>query len=257
MTKLSNTVKTVFGAVALMSAASVNAATVNVGGIEWDTFPSGGNQSYSVNVDFQQWFTAGDYTNDQIDLDSVVAAAPTPGMNLTGVGVVTSFSIGRTDDEFCAVEPCELTFSFGGLELQADGSFDTSSSWLNLYYDNSPDFDFDSSAGTNMYTDFADAQDGDLWLSLVFDSFTVTQLGNIGFGFGGLSVVGGIQEVVDFVDHQVGLSDVQLNSSAFGGSNCYSNSANGQIQPVSAPSTLAFFGLTLVGLSLVARRKAK
>lgn len=266
MIKLNKKLAGVVGLVALgATMTSAHAGTVQAGGIQWDTVQIGGIPGLTAGFDFQQWFSNGDYAvgsdGQQIVTNSSAGAIPLGvGGVLTGVGTFTNFSNGRTEggafsSSFCVDgnEACELTFSFGGLVATSQTTFDFSGAWLNVYYQNPPNYGW--TVTETAYQDIDRIQDGDLWASFVFDDFSFDGNGlQSGDAIAGLSIVGGMQSVIDALDINDGISDIFFTAEAqFLGSD-YSLAGNGNVSSVSAPSTIALFGLSLLGLGAVRRR---
>ena len=278
-------------AVALsLASAGANAAVISAGGIQWDDTNIGPG-GVSAQVNFQQWFavagsatttdagtdgnagTADDY--ERISSDAAVVGAV--GRELVGVGEFYSFNDGREPNNapsFCVTPNCELTFAFGGLEVLTLGvvgginaTFDTTNAWFNIYYDETPDFDgpsaSDTTLGSTAHQKYLEAQDGVLWGAFNFDSFLLDG-----------TVIGGESEGLLSVRDVVGLglddvkaawdfnslfgSDIGLTAGAtFQPGNLRTIDGNGQTigTPIPEPSTIALFGLGLLGLAAGARRK--
>jgi hypothetical protein len=254
--------KSIVAGMLLGTSSLASAATVSAGGIEWDTIPIGGSQGTTASFQFQQWFSDGSYgvgadSQNVITATSKESVGLGSGGFLTGVGVFTGFSDGRNafSPTFCQNGPgqCELTIEFGGLEAFGLNSFDFSDAWLNVYYDDTPDFGF--STNQNSHEDFADAHDGTLWASFEFSSFSFD--GN-GFESGNseayLNIVDGLADVIDIFDTGT-LSDIFFTASAQFNSDDYTNNSTGEITTVSTPATLGLFGLALFGLGAVSRKR--
>jgi len=263
---MANFIKKSIVAGVLVSASSVvSAATLTAGGIEWDTVPINGAQGTTGTVDFQQWFSDGSY-GVGADGQSTVTASSNgsvgvgPGGYLTGVGLFSGLSDGRGKDDpsFCVDgdDSCELTFAFGGLLSLPDGSFDSSNAWLNVYFDNSPDFGRRNSLS---YQKYGEAQDGDLWASFDITGFSYIPFDPANpFDRGGsdvfLNIVGGNSDVIDIFDNG-SLLDIFFTASAqFRGAE-YSAVGTGEISTVSTPATLGLFGLALFGLGVASRKR--
>ena len=199
------------------------------------------------------------------------------GDTLTGYGLVTAFPTGG-DISFCA--GCELTFEFGGYELAQLGAVDSfgnqalvfTGGWVNFYVDHSADYD----------DTIGNAQDGDLWLSLVgheqtLGAFTGTLFGGAslfgtgndnGSGRGLLDVreTGAIGMANDnfntdtFTDAQGNMTDANFNSTfaPSGTDPLYPLSGVTTIQSrtIPEPSTIALLGLGLLGFAGARKRKA-
>jgi hypothetical protein len=253
---------------ALTLSCNASAETVSAGGIEWDTFLQNGNEAMSAGIEFQQWFTSTPTSGEYLGLDSVnntvqPTLAANVGAELVGVGLFNGFSLGRNlfDPDFCAAgtsSDCELTFAFGGLIATSFTSFDFSNAWLNVYFDDTPDF-FRGVSGINASSRYVEAQNGQLWASFKWEDVFFLAGGNLNGGVisASLSVEdSALPGVVDALDYGQGQPDFDLLSQAlFFPGNVRSTGGSGAIQSVSAPSTVAFFGLTLIGLGLASRKK--
>jgi len=275
-----NIVKKMVGVSALaLASMSANAGVISVGGISWDPssvidFSSGFtfNQFYSSVGSTGEEITAAQFANQV----APASAAALNGAELVGTG--SFFEINENGNTgvmpyigpFCTggTNTCELTFSFGGLIFQDTGglgTFDTSNSWLNIYVDYTPDFN-----GTTGTSDYADAQNGSLWLSLGFDAFAIN--------FGGLGVGGGSEGFlsVDTVDDGGGDkfggaaennfdtdsimpsgADFILNASVLRQlpDGTFRGNGNAIGESIPEPTSIVIFGLGLLGLAGAARRK--
>lgn len=182
---------------------------------------------------------------------------------------------------------CELTFSFGGLFFDPANQaapIDSSTGWLNIYVDYAKvGGAFDEGMMTNA-VDVADhasrAVDGELWLSLGLSDFIYNAdpsyaslgeplLSGTTLFYG--DVVGGIAQnnfISDFFESAFeadafGLTSIFDDNSRAPQSSAdlnvsnYSVRGNGNVEAatVSAPSTIAMFGLALVGLGISTRRR--
>ena len=254
--------KSIVAGILLGTSSMASAATLNAGGIEWDTIDIGGVQGTAGTIQFQQWFSDGSYGvgsdgQEIITETSNDALALGAGGFLTGIGKIESLSDGRNPirPTFCLNGPdaCELTLEFGGLLAVGTNEFDFSNAWLNIYYDDTPDFDY--AISSTSYQRFAQAQDGDLWASFEFSSFVFD--GN-GFESGDseiyLNIVGGTPDVVDIFDSGT-LRDIFLTSSAQFNNDVYTNGSTGEFTTVSTPATLGLFGLALFGLGVASRKR--
>lgn len=182
---------------------------------------------------------------------------------------------------------CELTFSFGGLYFDPQNSaapIDSSEGWLNIYVDYAQSggaFDeglMDNLTGATEHA--ARAVDGDLWLSLTLRDFEYYEdpayaaigeplISGTSLFFG--DVVGGIAESNFISDFFLGAYEAD----AFGLASTFDDnsrapstpaglnvseysvrgSGNVEAATVSTPSTIAMFGLALVGLGAMSRRR--
>jgi len=271
MKRIFKTIAGTVGAASICLSMNVKADVVNESGITWDSTEQGG---LSASVQFQQWYSNGNYGVSNgvpiITSSSSQDLAVGSGV-LTGIGKFTLFSDGRAQGpfgfgggtSFCTAGPgaCELTFAFGGLVPLSLDEFDSSNAWLNVYYDDaSLDGTGFGDISSTSNTRFSEAQDGNLWASFSFDNFVFESLSGDftdGEGYAELSVTGGLAfETLNFAE---GSPDFQfVTASQFeNNSNNYSTTGDGNITSVSAPSTVAFFGLALMGLGAVSRRKLR
>ncbi|KHT49759.1 hypothetical protein RJ43_15955 [Alteromonas macleodii] len=254
--------KSIVAGLLLGTSSMASAATLSAGGVEWDTVNIAGVQGTTASIQFQQWFSNGSYSTgvdgqDTITASSKEALALGAGGFLTGVGVFTGFSDGRNafSPTFCVNGPgqCELTIAFGGLLAVGTNDFDASNAWLNVYYDDTPDFGF--STTSNSHEKYAEAQNGTLWASFDFSQFSFD--GN-GFASGSteafLNIVGGLADVIEVFDNGT-LNDIFFTASAQFNGDRYTNNSTGEITSVSTPATLGLFGLALFGLGVASRKR--
>ena len=191
---------------------------------------------------------------------------------------------------------CELTFSFGGLyfdgiqtvgtgafapdgnggfvEIMADVPvINSQDSWLNIYIDYQAN-EFDEGAvvdEASANSEGAEAVDGTLWLSAQNELFEYTPDGSSGaepLSVGSSSfvsnIIGGIAQFnieSNFFQNMYDVDAFGLTSSFVKSDGTIANysdrgTGNFAAQTVSEPGTMALFGLGLLGLAGVARRKA-
>jgi hypothetical protein len=206
------------------------------------------------------------------------------GSTINGYALITTLN-GTGQSEFCA-SGCELTYVFSGYKLEDDtgGNFTFSGGTINVYVDNTPNWD---------PLKQSTAADGVLFLSLsgrlhidedtgrvgtLHSDPTPTSANVKGDGRGYLDVVGGVaaayfdtntQPLIN-PDNSLGFADFTFTSSfqllPGGGSflsddnRRYSlfgtNDLQGNSIAIPEPGTLALIGLGLVGAGLSRRRKA-
>ena len=245
-------------AVLALTSSVVSADEQYVGGVTWDPdFNDGFSSDFGATASFQQWFTSsstiGSQTIGQSQLDNALPAGA--DAELVGVGEFNLLNGTDTSEFVCG--GCELTFAFGGLVFDSNSNtFDTAGSWIKVFLD--PVADFVTSAG-----DFADGQDGIEWLVGSFDEFNIFGAINAAFSMASISVnelnPGFAGELFDTNGLPNG-SDLRLTASAnFLTNPVFSNVASADIVgdslQVSEPSTVAIFGLTIMGLAGAIRRR--
>ena len=232
----------------------VQASPVNVGGVVWDP------------ASFFDFTTA-----DQM----VETSGNAVGDSIQGFGRITAIN-GLTN--FCS--GCELTYDFGGYTITstAGGQFTFSGGWLNVYVDNSQNFDLSNAAS---------ATNGNLWLALAgHTSYDLTSLrtgtlhsdptpiiaGVQGDGRGYLDVVGGMAQAnfnTDKIDVLTGpnsadkadfifTSSFQLlpNGPFVSGDATYTMFGTNDLQghSIPEPGSLALIAFGLIGAGALRRR---
>ena len=234
----------VAGAFAACSAYA-SADPITVGGVTWDP---------DLPVDFRADFN---FVQDFAGNPNVA------GTELFGYGIIYSLNNSLFRGvEFCS--GCELTFEIGGFLTDDSNGFQDGEGYINVYRDYSLDYDY----ATDPYNATA-ATNGDLWIRF--------NAGNVNF----LSTesdtsnpyLSGQLSVQWFLDQTVlGTSALAFDSFETGtqvdGGDAYSSAnatfgidtgatGNGTLfaDTVPAPTTLALFGLSVLGLGAVKRRR--
>ena len=250
------------GSLALASI-SASASNITVGGVTWDPeYQSLFSKDFVGSGGFAQWFSnAGLSAAGAPNLAAEQPGFPsTIGSMLQGVGEIGSFN--GQSDFVCAT--CELTFTFGGIEFDndlSDGSvYDlaatAASGFFNVYFDNTADFDL-GSASNQAAVDAA--ADGSLFLSLGFAN--LVEVTGYTPQKGGLetywNVTGGTAAEYFDTESELFGSDLGFTATVDFQGGKYGTAiglASGNTIP--EPTSLAIFGLGLLGLVGAARRKA-
>jgi len=251
-----------------LASISASAGEMTVGGVTWDPdYQSFGGTDFLSAGYFTQWYTAPPGSTPT-SIDGAVVPPGTVGAVLQGVGEIQGFN-GRTATTtpfVCAT--CELTFSFGGLVFDndlTDGSlFDLTASqtsgFFNIYFDDdlTDGTDFDA-YNISSAADASKAIDGELFLGLSFNilkegaGFTVTN-GTIDSLW---DVTGGSAAYHFDTNSDLFGTDLRFNATTFfqGLTAASVGIATGNTIP--EPTSLAIFGLGLLGLAGASKRRKK
>tara|TARA_B100000408_G_C10311089_1_gene228852 strand:+ start:2952 stop:3659 length:708 start_codon:yes stop_codon:yes gene_type:complete len=225
----------VAGAFAACSAYA-SADPITVGGVTWDPDST---SDFTASFDFVQDFRNG-------------------GAELFGFGEIDKINYLTN---FC--NGCELTFELFGFEIDGSGGFLDGKGVINVYRDFAQNYDF--SVESDRF-DSSKATDGELWIQ--FEAQNVNFQSTAGdddnpylSGFLSVEWILGDSSALAFEQFATGTQ--------IGGSDAYSTgnatfgiTGNGAIgdgslyaDTVSAPSTVAIFGLSLLGLGAIKRRR--
>ena len=253
---------------------NVSADQITVGGVTWDPdYDSGASvKDFSATVTFAQWWSSVGTTDNQTIEGDNFGVAITPGANgfgfdysniqspgigeLMGIATFDRFN-GESSGFVCST--CSLNLAFGGLTLDDpnDTLFNTDNSWFKVFV---------SPVTVDPFSalQFSEAQSGSVWLSGDFSSFGLT-FGNAqgGQSLAFLNVLGG-DALNNFDTNTIldtwngSIADIQLSGTAnFAPGEEFAQASGLAISgnSVPNPTSVALFGLGVLGLSLARRRR--
>lgn len=257
--------KVLIGSALALAFSAAQAAPITVGGVTWDPdYSDSGETDFTTKFDFTQWFgtsseaagVAPSY-NDAVAISTVFASlngsSAASGYYLKGAGEVFRVNENNKNDGQVFCTGCELTYAFGGIGLNKNGTFDVTNAWARLYVNSTtPNF----TTPVSNQAEVNDAVSGTNWLSLKFTSLGFVS-GNVKNGqvSATLEVVGGVAAP------HFQPNTLDYTATAFFPTNGAKYSSNGTGSMIGStipePGSLALFGLGMLGAAALRRRNTK
>lgn len=248
------------GLVAIAGEASALTVSTPNGKVSWD--PDYANLSaidWISQFNFTQWYSTSSLglgldpnltgaVNIATVSGSLDGSTNGSGYFLSGVGEI--YRVNGNNPVSCNTPACELTFSFGGIELNENSTFNTTNAWARIYVnDLTPNFD-----NTNVTQTNVDAvNEGSLFLdldftSLAFDSGTVAN-GVVSATF---DIIGGAAQPYFVPQTLRYTADAQFIGAYSDGGN---GSMYGNTEDIPEPEVLSLVGLGLLAMSAARKKK--
>ena len=260
-------------ATALALSSPAISAPINAGGVMLDpNYSDGGDVDFISQFNFTQWYTLGNggegsatlgYEN-AASIGNVIAATLGGGSSGTGFflqGVGEFYRVNELDltngDPTLVTGGGELTFAFGGIELNKDLSFNISGAFAKVYVDQGPTTNYTNPASDP--AEIASARDGAVWLDLQFVSLSFED-GGVADGqvsakfniLGGAGASYFVPGTLTYTANAFFTNSLAHQYSTGGNGSAQGNTEN----RVPEPGSIALIGMGLLGLMAATRRKA-
>jgi len=244
-----NLLKT-FAVASAIAFASFGASAVQIqsGGITWDPDYSSFSTDFFGATQYKQYFVAGANNGLHAEGTTFVNNADLAlGDKVEGFGKFDTLN-GQFPSQYC-VTCTELTYSYTDFFVS-----DVTSPGAPLFTGGTAGFYVNNGASLNGSSTFAEASTGLLWLDLAATTFnTNSSIGDTG-GYTYLDVVGGAVASNFDTNTLIGGADLGYTASTLNDNG--TGTANFSGDSIPEPTSLAIFGLGLLGLAGAARRKA-
>jgi hypothetical protein len=249
-----NILKT-FAAASVIAIASfgANASQIQSGGITWDPDYSEFSSDFFGGTVYKQYFVAGaNNTSYQEGTPFTDNSSVALGDKVEGFGTFTVLN-GQSPSEYC-VTCTELTYSYTDFVVN-----DMTSVGAPLFTGGAAGFYVNDGDKLNGSSTFADASTGLMWLELegkAINGSTINETNSSGDSgaYTYFDVIGGTAATNFDTNTLIGGSDLGYTASQLNGTD--NGTANFTGNSIPEPTSLAIFGLGLLGLAGAARRKA-